>query len=160
MFFFSCQKKIESITSTKLDEAMVVNSILEIPHVEFNMFCQKLPYMKTKCSCLFMGQSGVRLPFLIQSLRSKLTENFSSSSTNYCANLELHILSSQISHHHRSCYCSQYETQSKFVGLRKTKSWTLKQPETKIYHIFNISAMLYRLERNFIDFSSTTQFAC
>ena len=47
MFFFSCQKKIESITSTKLDAAMVVNSILEIPHVEFNMLCQKLPYIKT-----------------------------------------------------------------------------------------------------------------
>ena len=126
VFFFSCQKKIESITSTKLDEAMVVNSLLEISHVEFNMLCQKLPYIKTKCRCLFMGQSGVRLPFLIQSLRSKLTENFSSSLTNFCANLQLHILSSQISYHHRSCYCSWYETQSKFVDLSKTKSWTLK----------------------------------
>ena len=46
VFFFNCQKKIESITSTKLDEAMVINSILEIPHVEFNMLCQKLPSLK------------------------------------------------------------------------------------------------------------------
>ena len=77
-FVFQLTEKFESITSTELDEAMVINSILEIPHVEFNMLCQKLPYIKTKCRCLFMGQSGVGLPFLIQSLISKLTENLSS----------------------------------------------------------------------------------